>query len=779
MKTKSFAGMMDLQPLVLLASLLAVVMFPLNLEGATKQFEAPLEYPVPPGPTAAAIGDLDGDGHPDLAVVNWLSNSKVSILLGNGDGTLQAAVSYGAGLWPRSLAIGDFDGDGHPDLAVTDFSRDSVSILLGDGDGTFQVKVDYGVGHQPESLAVGDFNGDGHSDLAVTNSDDGNVSILLGNGDGTFQAKVDYGVGERPGSLAVGDFDGDGHLDLAVANSGCSGWWCEPSRPGSVSVLLGNGDGTFQARVDYGAGDWTNSLATGDLNGDGYLDLAVANGASDTFSIYLGNGDGTFQPGVDYGGISSSTYMAIGDFDEDGHLDLVMPGDRSRLSIFLGNGDGTFQAPASCAGFADAVVVEDFNGDHHLDLATVHTDRNKVSIVFGNGDGTFQAPLTYLAGTDPQSVATEDFNGDGHVDLAVANAGSNNVSVLLGNGDGTFRTAVNYGAGDNPYSVAIGDFNGDGHSDLAVANSAYDTRGTSNVSVLLGNGDGAFQTAVNYGAGDNPHSVAIGDFDGDGHLDLAVLAIDIDDPDLFGNNVWVLLGNGDGTFEAAVAYPVGWSSGAAAVAVGDFNEDTYPDLAVANVGLYPLMVSHISVLLGNGDGTLRGQVVYGAGQGPKSIAIGDFNGDGHLDLAVANEEDDNVSIYVGNGNGAFTRSQVLYGVGQYPASIAIGDFNGDGHLDLAVANEEDDNVSVLINTGATAGCFIATAAFGTALDGKVGVLRSFRDAYLITSPIGKAFVGAYYSYSPPIAEYIVQHGWLKVLVRTLLLPVIGFVSLFV
>jgi hypothetical protein len=590
---------------------------------------------------------------------------------------------------------------------------------------------------------------------------------------------VDYGVGERPGSLAVGDFDGDGHLDLAVANSGCSGWWCEPSRPGSVSVLLGNGDGTFQARVDYGAGDWTNSLATGDLNGDGYLDLAVANGESHTFSIYLGNGDGTFQPGVDYGGISSSTYMAIGDFDEDGHLDLVMPGDRSRLSIFLGNGDGTFQAPASDAGFADAVVVEDFNGDHHLDLTTVHTDRNKVSIVFGNGDGTFQAPLTYLAGTDPQSVATEDFNGDGHVDLAVANAGSNNVSVLLGNGDGAFQTAVNYGAGDNPYSVAIGDFNGDGHSDLAVANSAYDTRGTSNVSVLLGNGDGTFQARVDYGAGDWPHSVAIGDFDGDGHLDLAVLAIDIDDPDLFGNNVWVLLGNGDGTFEAAVAYPVGWSSGAAAVAVGDFNEDTYPDLAVANVGLYPLMVSHISVLLGNGDGTLRGQVVYGAGQGPKSIAIGDFNGDGHLDLAVANEEDDNVSIYVGNGNGAFTRSQVLYGVGQYPASIAIGDFNGDGHPDLVVANSGDDNVSVLINTGATAGCFIATAAFGTALDGKVGVLRSFRDAYLITSPIGKAFVEAYYSYSPAIAGYIVQHGWLKVLVRTLLLPVIGFVSLFV
>jgi len=601
-----------------------------------------------------------------------------------------------------------------------------------------------------------------------------------------------------------------------------------PSTLGSVSVLLGNGDGTFEAGVEYGVGSKPNSLATGDLNGDGYLDLAVANGESHTFSIYLGNGDGTFQPGVDYGGISSSTYMAIGDFDEDGHLDLVMPGDRSRLSIFLGNGDGTFQAPASDAGFADAVVVEDFNGDHHLDLTTVHTDRNKVSIVFGNGDGTFQAPLTYLAGTDPQSVATEDFNGDGHVDLAVANAGSNNVSVLLGNGDGafqtavnygagdnphsvaigalngdgyldlavanagsnnvsvllgngdgTFRTAVNYGAGDNPYSVAIGDFNGDGHSDLAVANSAYDTRGTSNVSVLLGNGDGTFQARVDYGAGDWPHSVAIGDFDGDGHLDLAVLAIDIDDPDLFGNNVWVLLGNGDGTFEAAVAYPVGWSSGAAAVAVGDFNEDTYPDLAVANVGLYPLMVSHISVLLGNGDGTLRGQVVYGAGQGPKSIAIGDFNGDGHLDLAVANEEDDNVSIYVGNGNGAFTRSQVLYGVGQYPASIAIGDFNGDGHPDLVVANSGDDNVSVLINTGATAGCFIATAAFGTALDGKVGVLRSFRDAYLITSPIGKAFVGAYYSYSPPIAEYIVQHGWLKVLVRTLLLPVIGFVSLFV
>jgi len=271
-----------------------------------------------------------------------------------------------------------------------------------------------------------------------------------------------FGVGAEPISVAVGDFNGDGKLDLAVANNGSN----------NVSILLGNGDGAFQAAADYGAGTEPYSVAVGDFNGDGKLDVVVANEGGNV-SILLGNGDGTFQAAVNYGAESEPTSVAVGDF----------------------------------------------NGDGKLDLAVANYGSSNVSILLGNGDGTFKTAVNYGAGSSPYSVAVADFNGDGKLDLALVNLGSNNVRILLGNGDGTFRAAVDYGAGLNPSSVAVGDFNGDGKLDLVVANEG-------NVSILLGNGDGTFQTAVNYGS-EIGASVAVGDFNGDGRLDLASPSADV------------------------------------------------------------------------------------------------------------------------------------------------------------------------------------------------------------------------------------------------------------
>jgi hypothetical protein len=322
-----------------------------------------------------------------------------------------------------------------------------------------------------------------------------------------------FGAGTNPDSAAVGDFNGDGKLDLAVANYGSD----------NVSILLGNGDGTFQAAVNYGAGEFPESVAVGDFRGDGKLDLVVANQGSNNVSILLGNGDGTFQAAVNYGVGSSPTSVAVGDFNGDGKLDLVVANSFSNNgSILLGNGDGTFQAAVNYgAGLTlFSVAVGDFNGDGKLDLAVAGSD---VSILLGNGDGTFKTAVQYVAGLEPNSLAVADFNGDGKLDLAVANYESNNVSILLGKGDGTFQAAVDYGIGTENYpatpgSVAVGDFNGDGKLDLVVA--GVESDGVSVVSVLLGNGDGTFQAAVNYGAGAQT-SVAVGDFNGDGRLDLA------------------------------------------------------------------------------------------------------------------------------------------------------------------------------------------------------------------------------------------------------------------
>jgi hypothetical protein len=342
-----------------------------------------------------------------------------------------------------------------------------------------------------------------------------------------------------------------------------------------------------------------------------------------------------------------------------------------------------------------SVATADFNGDGKLDVVLTNGGSNNISIFLGNGDGTFQAAVNYPAGTNPDSVAVGDFNGDGKLDLAVANGGSNNVSVFLGKGDGTFQAAVNYAVGTGPAALAVGDFDGDGELDLAVANS-----GSQNVSVLLGNGDGTFQTAVDYGAGSSPSSVGVGDFNGDGKLDLAVA-------NGGSNNVSVLLGNGNGTFKAAVDYPTG--SNSSSVAVGDFNGDGKLDLAVANPGLGNFTDGIVSILLGNGDGTFQAAVNYPTGStNSSSVAVGDFNGDGKLDLAVPNADigenfiAGSVSILLGNGDGTF-QPEVSYAAGSNPSSVAVGDFNGDGRLDMVVADLTNSTASVLLQPGLVSG----------------------------------------------------------------------------
>jgi hypothetical protein len=385
---------------------------------------------------SVAACDFNGDGKLDLVVANSSSNS-VAVFLGNGDGSFQPVVNYSAGF----AAVGDFNGDGKLDLAVVNLdaggpTNGSVSVLLGNGDGSFQPPANYAVGSSPRFIAVGDFNGDGKPDLAVANGGDypstnGKIAILLGNGDGAFQPAVNYPAGFFPRSLAVADLNKDGHLDLVVADSYST----------NVLVLLGKGDGAFQPAVHQGAGMYyPQSVAVGDFNGDGNPDLAVSNleiddwSASTSLTVLMGNGDGTFGVTNNYYGVGGNS-VAVADLNGDGRLDLALPG-----AVLLGIGDGTFQSPVSIEGGGYFVAVGDFNSDGKPDLAVAG---NVVSVLLNTcpcagihldvapskSNLTFSWPLAYtnfvlestqsLASTNWQSVAEAMTTNNGRCEITL------------------------------------------------------------------------------------------------------------------------------------------------------------------------------------------------------------------------------------------------------------------------------------------------------------------------------------------------------------------------
>jgi FG-GAP-like repeat/Bacterial Ig-like domain (group 3) len=417
----------------------------------------------------------------------------------------------------------------------------------------------------------------------------------------------------------------------------------EGSTSSTVTLTV---SGTFPTTTAIAAsGSVGNYMLTATVTGTGGT-VAPTGTVSflDTTNNNLSLGSATLGAGtIALGFLNSSTpstnpypqSIAVADFNSDGKLDMAVPvysisTPLSDVTILLGNGDGTFtEGPATPATGQNAnnAAVADFNSDGNADIAVSLPDANQVQVLLGNGDGTFTA-LSPISVNEPYSVATADLNGDGRPDLIAVICASESLEILLGNGDGTFTQKSAPNVGGCPSSVTVGDFNGDGIPDLAVALNTNATGVSSVVAILIGNGDGTFtQKTESPAVGDNPLSIATGDFNGDGILDLAVANSFVDSGQP--GTVTVLLGKGDGTFTpTAVSPAVGVLP--YSVAVGDVNGDGKADLVTANVGS-----NTFSVLLGNGDGTFAAPLSPAAGTDPISGVVADFNGDGLADLAAA------------------------------------------------------------------------------------------------------------------------------------------------
>ena len=547
--------------------------------------------------------------------------------------------------------------------------------------GTFDSARLVPAGSDPTAVAVGDFNHDGKLDMVVADAGVGasSVSVLLGNGKGTFQPPTTIALDATPVAVVVGDFNGDGILDIAALTT-------------DVFVLLGNGDGTFRIGGMFAVGPQPTSLATADFNHDGKLDLAVIE--SRGVDVLLGNGNGTFKTAATYPAGDGPVWVATGDFNGDGKVDLAVSAfDQNTgaisMNVLLGKGNGTFASPivtGKLKAGGGNVVVGDFNDDGRLDVAigglNLSGNSSPIAVLFGDGTGKFNSPEYVTTGQDPASVATGDFNGDGKPDLIAANGRSGDVTVLLGNGKGKFQTGPNYAAGYAGYRVsalamAVGDFNGDGKPDLVVSGGDPQY-----VNVLLNLGEGRFAAAQDFRTEPYGYYVAVGHFTRDGKQDLAIGSD-------FGQ-VSVLLGKGNGTFGASKSVETRLPSNGF-LATGDLNGDGISDLAT-----FSFSASTVTVLLGKGDGTFQAPNTFFAGPNINWLAVGDFNNDGKLDLVVCAGKF--LVVLLGNGDGTF-QSPKDTTLPNPTATLAVGDFDGDGNLDVAVSYQTNGVLSILLGKG--------------------------------------------------------------------------------
>ncbi|HEU0210137.1 MAG TPA: VCBS repeat-containing protein [Candidatus Udaeobacter sp.] len=421
-----------------------------------------INQPLVPDAIAPGGGDftltVNGTGFARRSVVQWNGHNRATTFVSRQRLTAIIRASDVATANTGSITV--VTSGGTSNVVYFPVTNATTSVSFSDTPITTAI--------EPTGCISGDFNEDGKIDFACSDYTSYTVNVLLGNGDGTFQPYVTYPTGTAPITIAPADFNEDGHVDLVTNGRGV------------VCILLGNGDGTFGPHRDFGAIPLDEGeLKTADLNGDGHMDVVIGNYAYPSVSVFLGNGDGTLQSAVSYRA-PHAALLVVGDYDQDGNLDLAVVG-QSAVGILRGRGDGSFRQIGDYElGYLTGIATADFNGDGILDLACSDWNEDRIAILIGSGDGTFQSPVYYQTDRQPRGLLVGDLNGDGYLDLATSTYGT--LSTLLGNRNGAFQ----------PYNVhqvnasggkIIADLNQDGRLDIATG-----------YGILLQNATGDFST---------------------------------------------------------------------------------------------------------------------------------------------------------------------------------------------------------------------------------------------------------------------------------------------
>jgi hypothetical protein len=575
------------------------------------------------GPIGIAIGDLDDDGIPDLAVANN-SSKTLSVIHGHGDGTFGPKSSFMTKIGTKAVVLGNLNSDNRKDVIII-ASSGYISVFLNDGFGGFAPRQDTFIsGGNDGSLA--DVNGDGKADLIVANSNGATqtATVLLGRGDGTFQPRADYAVSSIVYSVSIIDANADGNLDIVTIGNG-----------GHFTIWYGLGNGTFGNRKDYVTDDGGNGIECRDLDGNGKPEVIIS--ASSGVAVSYNRGDGTY--GDDFcSSAASNSYpvsVDVGDLNRDSMLDLVIGrGTDTAATVLLGQENATFGPPSlvTTGSLPVGIVVRDFNHDGNLDFASANQGSNNVSVLLGLGNGNFNVKTDYQVGSGPKYLSAGDLNLDGNCDLVTVNGGSASISILLGNVNGSFQSHMVYSVGNLPNCVMIGDINEDFFPDLLVGTS------TSPVSIaaLLGTGSGTFNAPYNLYWGWPVLGIDLADINNDGHVDIIMAN--------GAGSGGIAHGNGFGGFGTRI--PIGTTLGSTLrVMVRDCDADGVVDVAfIANLDC------QVGILKGDGAGGFGSEVDYGVGRNPNGMAVADVNQDGKPDVVTANSLSKDVSVLLNIGS---------------------------------------------------------------------------------------------------------------------------------